>query len=161
MWRNGFSSWVRAEDVPELAAHLVKPPPLMEKLEPAFPAMSMAARWGKGIVRAGGFTLVIYLLDHYWFENKHDAEFYFLLIYAFMWGWLDGTKQIGVKRPKRTISTRTIVALLCAVVLAFLIYVAATQGTSSVLFRFSISFFATLAAISLVGPAARWINRRF
>lgn len=34
VWRNGFSSWLRAEDVPELAANIVKPPALMAELEP-------------------------------------------------------------------------------------------------------------------------------
>jgi hypothetical protein len=162
VWRNGFSNWIRAEDVPELAAHIVKPPPL-QKLEPAFPAMSMAARWGKGILYAGsgllGLFLFRYLFGHH--VGFEDYEVYFLVCYAFLLGWLEGTKQIGVKRPMKTISTRTIVALLWATVLAFLIYVAATQGTYSVLFRFSISFFATLAAIELVRPAARWIKRQF
>jgi hypothetical protein len=28
VWRDGFSSWVKAENVPDLAPYLVKPPPL-------------------------------------------------------------------------------------------------------------------------------------
>jgi len=28
VWRKSFPNWVRAEDVPELAAHVIKPPPL-------------------------------------------------------------------------------------------------------------------------------------
>jgi hypothetical protein len=166
VWRNGLSSWVRAEDVPELAAHIVKPPPLIQKLEPAVPAMSVAARWGRGILYSSGAVLAVYLFDNYVSRLWRDGpllppEVYFPIFYAYIWGWLSGTAHVGVKRPKSTISARTIVAVLCVGVLAFLIYVAATQGTSSVLFRFSISFVVTLVAISLVGTAVRWINRQF
>lgn len=159
VWRNGFSGWVRAENVPELAAQIVKPPPLMQELEPVFPTMSMAARLGKGVLYASAIVLGIFLAG-YLFGDQVSSEVYFGFFFAYMWGWLNGTKRIGVKRPKKWSSLETwFVAPLCA--LAFLIYVAATQGTSSWLFRFSISFFIVLAGALLVGPAARWINRQF
>ena|GEM_PF-6504540 len=161
MWRDGFSSWIRAENVPELAAHI--PAPLMQELVPSFPAMSLAERWGKGIVRAGAFVLGtyfwFYLLDRYG-SPTHDQDIpvYLVVFLAFLFGWLDGTKQIDGKRPKRSISQKAINTVAVLSASAFLIYLAATTGMSSSSFKFFISFFIVLAIISFMAWASRWLK---
>jgi hypothetical protein len=156
VWRDGFSSWVRAENVPELAAHI--PAPLMQEPVPSFPAMSLAERWGKGIVRAGGLVLVVYLMDLYFDGKISDFRVYWVLFIAFLFGWLDGTKQIDGKRPKRTISQKGINTVAVLSASAFLIYLAATTGMSSSSFKFFISFFIVLAIISFMASASRWLK---
>jgi len=41
VWRDGFSSWVKAENVPELVRHVIKPPPL--PISPPLPKKAIAA----------------------------------------------------------------------------------------------------------------------
>jgi hypothetical protein len=41
VWRDGFASWVRAENVPELAPHVIKPPPLPASPPPLSKAITV------------------------------------------------------------------------------------------------------------------------
>jgi GYF domain 2 len=57
VWRDSFSSWIRAENVPELAACLIKPPPLSAS-PPRLPEQTMKAhrersRWAIGFYVMG------------------------------------------------------------------------------------------------------------
>jgi hypothetical protein len=118
VWRNGFSGWVRAEEVPELAALIIKPPPLPQELEPTIPVIGMAARWGSGILHAGAGILVM-LLGFYLLGLKPDYRMVRGVFIGFVVGWANGIGRESRKQPKWGKDLRISVVTLCACAVAW------------------------------------------
>ncbi len=121
VWRDGLPNWVEAKDVPELAVHVIKPPPLPsgrpvaatnefvhDQLEPTWQrAISVWwLLWWRGLIGAAIIDVIVYLIllliGGFAGVKDETVEFtYTVVATLFGFAWLIVVHQMALRKRYR------------------------------------------------------------